>query len=164
VGIQAEDGEDKLREGRTVLSIFWKKKRKSARGFTLIELVVVLAILGILIALAVPRYLGARRSALIAEGDNVLQELKTLAWAYYQQYSTWVGVTAANMATTFGFTAPATGCWTYGLAADGAATQIQIQANDNPGGRTACGPLPGTGLINLTLNGDGSSVRSQSGL
>jgi len=149
-----------------VLNIFWKKKRKSARGFTLIELVVVLAILGILIALAVPRYLGARRSALIAEGDNALQEIKTLAWAYYQQYSTWVGVTGANMASTFGFAPPGglTGCWTYTLAADGTATQIQIQADDNPGGRTACGPLPGTGTVTLTLNGDGSSARAQAGL
>jgi prepilin-type N-terminal cleavage/methylation domain-containing protein len=147
-----------------VLSIFWKKKRKSARGFTLIELVVVLAILGILIALAVPRYLGARRSALIAEGDNTLQEIKTLAWAYYQQYSTWVGVTAANMATTFGFAPPGSSCWSFDLAAAGAATQIQIRASDEPAGRTACGPLPGTGTITLTLNGDGSSVRSQAGL
>jgi prepilin-type N-terminal cleavage/methylation domain-containing protein len=147
-----------------VLSIFWKKKRKSARGFTLIELVVVLAILGILIALAVPRYLGARRSALIAEGDNTLQEIKTLAWAYYQQYSTWVGVTAANMATTFGFAPPGSSCWSFDLASAGAATVIEIRASDEPAGRTACGPLPGTGVITLTLNGDGSSVRSQAGL
>jgi prepilin-type N-terminal cleavage/methylation domain-containing protein len=156
-----------------VLSLFWKAKR-AERGFTLIELVVVLAILGILIALAVPRYLGARRNALVAEGDNVLQELKTLSWAYYQQYSTWVGVTAANMATTFGFTAPGGagagqgGCWSYDLAAAGAAAQIQLRANDEPAGSPGtaprCGPLPGGAVVILTMNGDGSSTRSTSGL
>jgi type II secretory pathway pseudopilin PulG len=48
----------------------------------------VLAILGILLALAVPRYLGARKRAYKAEVDNLLQEMKTLSWAYYQEYNT----------------------------------------------------------------------------
>lgn len=66
---------------------FRKTLNRREHGFTLIELVVVLAILGILIALAVPRYLGARKKAYKAEADNVLQEAKTLEWAYYQQYN-----------------------------------------------------------------------------
>lgn len=44
-----------------------------------------LAILGILLALAVPRYLGAHRRAYKKEGQSLLQELKTLSWAYYQE-------------------------------------------------------------------------------
>ena len=66
---------------------FNKTVKNRERGFTLIELVVVLAILGILIALAVPRYLAARKKAYKAEADNILQEVKSLEWAYYQQYN-----------------------------------------------------------------------------
>jgi len=97
-----------------VFSSFRKVLKHKEHGFTLIELVVVLAILGILIALAVPRYLGARKKAYKAEADNVLQESKTLEWAYYQQYNSFdlsgnsIGLaTASNMhwgSPTFGGT------------------------------------------------------------
>ena len=41
----------------------WINKKRNKKGFTLIELVIVIAILGILIAIAAPRLLGFRDTA-----------------------------------------------------------------------------------------------------
>ena len=92
-----------------MLRFFVNQKRRTAEGgFTLIELVVVLAILGILLALAVPRYLGARKRAYKAEIDNILQEAKTLSWAYYQEYNTFSGISTA---ADIGLSMPVGAAW-----------------------------------------------------
>lgn len=135
--------------------------RPGEAGFTLIEVFVVLAVLGVLISLALPRYLSTRKHALVVEADNVLEELRTLAWTYYVKHGTWVGLDSTNVASVFAFTAPddTDGCWDYGLAADGAASEIQLQASgDNT--PIKCTPVNG-GTVTLTLNANGTASRSQ---
>jgi len=135
--------------------------RQASVGLTIIEITVVLAILAILLMLSVPRYLAFRKDALVAEADENLGELKTLAWGYYLQHSTWAGITSTNFASAFNFHPPddLVGCWDYDLAADGTATQIQLRATGD-GTPVKCLLVSGT-TVTLTLNGDGSSVRTR---
>ena len=127
---------------------FRKHLKYRRDGFTLIELVVVVAILGILIALAVPRYLTARKKAYKAEGDNLLQEAKTLEWAYYQQYNTFD--TTAGM-TNLGYVMPGGSHWSSPAVTFTGAQLITMLVSGT------LSPLAATDSLWLTLSGDGSS-------
>jgi prepilin-type N-terminal cleavage/methylation domain-containing protein len=120
--------------------------RTRERAFTLIELVVVLAIIGILVAAAVPLYLGARKRAYKAEADGTLQEIKTMEWAYYQEENTFT-----DSFTSLGVTPPASKFWSYTIPV---ATNDQVTVAAT--GRTA--PLSPGDQVSLTLTSDGSST------
>jgi type IV pilus assembly protein PilA len=64
------------------------KIRKDQRGFTLIELIMVIVILAILLALALPAYLGTRERAYLPEAQSHLQEMRTQAWLVYVEHGT----------------------------------------------------------------------------
>lgn len=59
-----------------------KKIKKNNKGFTLVELVVVIAILGILAAIAVPRFTGSRKNAAVAAHNANVRTLESAANMY----------------------------------------------------------------------------------
>jgi prepilin-type N-terminal cleavage/methylation domain-containing protein len=62
-----------------------KKVKKGEKGFTLIELLVVAAIIGILLAIAIPNLIKARMSANEASARKSMQTLRDAEGEYFEQ-------------------------------------------------------------------------------
>lgn len=64
------------------------------KGFTLVELMVVIVIIGILAALAIPRFMGATNKTKVSEFKPVLKQLMVLQESYYQERNAYTAVLA----------------------------------------------------------------------
>jgi len=77
-------------------------KRQLQRGFTLIELMIVVAIIGILAAIAIPQYQDYTIRARVSEGVNLASSAKTAVSEYYNTNKVW-----PTNAASAGFTSAA---------------------------------------------------------
>ncbi len=84
------------------------------KGFTLIELMIVVVIIGILAALAIPRFMQATVKAKESEAKTVLKQIYTLERVYRQENGAYTNVVA-----DIGFLQPTNSKYIYAVGGAG---------------------------------------------
>jgi type II secretion system protein G len=78
-------------------------RAKSSAGFTLIELLIVVVIIGILAALAIPKFAATKDKAKLAGVRTDLRNIMTAQEAYWADYTTYATLAQLQSATNFSF-------------------------------------------------------------
>jgi type IV pilus assembly protein PilA len=94
------------------------------KGFTLIELMIVIAIIGILAAIAIPAYQDYTIRAQVTEGLNLASSLKAGVSEFYANNGTWPTLVKGNVAGSLGNIADPSGKYVSDIAINTAGTLV----------------------------------------
>ena len=106
-----------------------RNMRKNQWGFTLIELMIVVAIIGILAAIAIPMYLDYSTRSQIAEGLNLAGGAKSAVTEFYQDRGTFP---ANNIEAGLDAAGNITGKYVTSVSVNGSVVTIQYGNDAHP--------------------------------
>jgi prepilin-type N-terminal cleavage/methylation domain-containing protein len=96
---------------------------RNSKGFTLIELMIVVVIIGILAALAIPRFMRSTTKSKQSEAKQLLKQIYTMQRAYRQEYNSYclngvtADITAPNAFAQIGVDVMSTARYAYAMVA-----------------------------------------------
>jgi prepilin-type N-terminal cleavage/methylation domain-containing protein len=109
---------------------------RNSKGFTLIELMIVVVIIGILAAIAIPKFSNVSKSSKEAEADGILKQAYTLQENYRQKNDKYA-VSDDSLKTVGWSTDHGAKYYTFTVKSATDTTQFCIQANPNTEGSKA---------------------------
>ena len=119
-----------------------RRRLASDEGFTLIELLVVIVIIGILLAIAVPSYLGFRKQAQDTAGKANVREAVPAAESYYAANNNYTGINNAA------------------LKLIDSGVSASVAAHANAAGDGYCLSAPGQNGVTWYFSGPGGTVQN----
>ena len=125
--------------------MFIKFNKKNEKGFTLIELMIVIAIIGILAAIAIPQFSAYRTRSYNSSAQSDVRNIATAQEAYYVDNSTYTGDVVNDLAGA-----------TYGYMQSGS---VNVSAGADSTGYTITG-FHSSGDKTYTLSGPGGTIGS----
>ncbi len=96
------------------------------KGFTLIELLIVVVIIGILAAIAIPKFANTKQKAVVASMKSDLRNMVTSEEAYFATYNTYAGTIAAAQTATAAAFSPSKGNVVGTITANGTGWSVSV--------------------------------------
>ena len=113
-----------------------KFRGNNQKGFTLIELMIVVAIIGILAAIAIPNYLSYTCKAKQSEAKSSLGAIATCEEAYLAEYDTYKNAADADALAVVGFKIKGSPRYTYTVSGASATAYLATAAESTAFGDT----------------------------
>ena len=114
---------------------------KSAKGFTLIEIMLVVALIGIIAAIAIPAYGDYVKRGKVVDATTQLSDARVKIEQYYQDNRTYVGWTCPSATKYFTFNCNIPSSTTYVITATGLADLASFQYTiDQDNNKTSATP------------------------